>query len=228
MPKNIVYDTVKETIYDTVELFKTIPFPDTIRVVEIVNDTIHLAKTSEQIDYIPIIITAGIGIVALLLSFFTFHSNQKHQKLSSEPFLNVKYCFIAKTGIFVSLVNEGLGPAIVQSFEYTAKNATRVLHDGVNLGIPLRAFLNELIEIDQNIHITAFTQGAYIAKGDSAELLRIDKFDISEDMARRIKELVKEIDFIVYYNSVYDKNIKQNKMRSTRSFKKILSELEGD
>ena len=213
MSQSTLHAMIHDTVFDTIEIFKAFPIHDTIRAKIINQDSIQYINRIGNTDLLPIIISGIIGILALIVSFYILRSNQKHHKLSAEPFLHVNF-----NSNSVSIINKGIGPAIIQGFDYTAKNNRRVYLKCINMDTPLKEYTNEL-DMFEIFFISAFTKGAYIGINESVELV---KFDFKQNITvqiRTFETIMKEIDFIIHYKTLYGEK------RLTKSSNNILTQI---
>ncbi len=82
----------------------------------------YMAMTkTEKLTQVMVVI---IAVCAVVVSVWQVRISQQHNKLSVMPYLNFFSGWVSDSTWRLSLMNEGIGPAIVQSTELTYKGKT--------------------------------------------------------------------------------------------------------
>jgi len=147
--------------------------------------------------------TVVIAVAALIVSIWENVAARKHNRLSVRPLLRVD-CLGERQGpLSVTLVNSGVGPAIVESF--TAKlNGETIPSSELH---PVDCALKRLgVAPEDYIYFTPWP-GEAVSAGEKLTLLTFPKTAEDRVAADRMKDLLPKICLRIVYKSIYDEKL---------------------
>lgn len=164
------------------------------------------AKTfwsSEKIVSLSAIIISLFSLVALV---YQTNLMRLEQQLTREAELKSKmpYVMIANTNYggpnyAITLLNKGLGPAIIDSFSIITADSVYQM----DLATYLLEMIPETGEIDHLYYANLFP-GQFISAGEELNLVGIDNSRESADELIRLMETTPDLDYRLIYRSVYN------------------------
>jgi hypothetical protein len=144
--------------------------------------------------------TVVIAVAALVVSIWENAAARKHNRLSVRPLLRVD-CLGERQGpLSVTLVNSGVGPAIVENF--TAElNGESLPSSELH---PVDCALKRLgVAPEEYVYFTPWP-GEAISAGEKLTLLTFPKTAEDRVAAERLKSLLPKICLCISYKSIYD------------------------
>ncbi|WP_028876951.1 hypothetical protein [Teredinibacter turnerae] len=122
-----------------------------------------------------------------------------HNRISVKPHL-MQATTKDKTGdvasLHVCIINNGLGPAFIDSFSVLYQGTPTSLEDGLS---------EALGDLTKNMSSTSLACGSAIAAGESVQLVRV-KFNAPTDhQVEQVKAKLNDLDMVIKYSSAYEK-----------------------
>ena len=152
-------------------------------------------------DYIALM-AAVVSCCAMLGTFWQGFIASKHSKLSVRPHLD--YELIARDGepFRLTIVNHGLGPAIVDRFSILIDDDEVVISDVVDWGELAR----KVNHLPDELAWSAITIGAPIPSGGQVDVVSFNPvLDITSDR-KDAMAILQQIGLLVSYRSIYKEN----------------------
>jgi hypothetical protein len=155
--------------------------------------------------------SALIALAALVATLTTMVRDRKGRALAVTPHLSIDTHADEDAGVFELLIrNAGVGPAIVDSFEFYADGA--LTHKA---GAPTRNSIEQMligIGLDEHQCVWGYpTPGTFIAAGESICFLRVSR---PESNGKEVIRACKRLELRVKYHSLYRKKFEDTSVQS--------------
>ncbi len=142
-----------------------------------------------------------VALVALFVAVWEVVSSRKHNRLSVKPELvfsadshedDAKFAF--------SILNTGLGPARIVSFQYLFdRTPLRDTHPNT-----LRAHVEALFKTESHrLHAGRLNPGHMMAPNDKQEIIGVEFRDLAREQVKRVLKEMERYDCVVVYESLY-------------------------
>lgn len=200
MDTSLVFDTI--AVYDTIIIAQT--SVDTIKTILSFPEDSLLDKIVKFIPFVSILVT-GIAVYISYLSVTvankSFNKTVENNQLMSKPFLDYfRQLSLNEGQPAIELWNEGLGPAIIKKIE--CKVVDQVI-DCSETG-----YMNRVVDALPNVYginfqFHEFDYGTYIPTGKKKKLISLKEKDITKEQFNKFLSAIENIDFKIYYESVY-------------------------
>ncbi len=177
--------------------------------------------------------SAFIAVIALGFAIWQGWQNQKHNKLSVQPLLE----FLGYIGngdddeeedediwkYEVSLVNRGLGPAIIESFVLVYDGDDGIEEIPCDDSKKYHNFLINLLKDFEILIIAHCSPGSAVKAGEDIPILGF-KYDIENDNV----DFIDKIKFLIEYQSIYKDGILESEYENEHGFHKPESNVKHD
>jgi hypothetical protein len=151
-------------------------------------------------------IVAGVSVVialaALGVSVWEGVENRRHSRLSVRPLLRIDCMGMRQPPISITLINSGVGPAIVKSFEVRVDGKPV---DSSNLHPMDEALIKVGLTAEKYIYFTPWLDEA-ISPGERLEILKFPNAEIPLATANHIRAVLPRLRVHVRYCSIYEQH----------------------
>ncbi len=140
-----------------------------------------------------------IGAMALLLTFFTIRSTQRHNRLSVRPAI-CSWIHTEDDSFTLEIINKGFGLAEIDSYQFFI--GSKAVSDD-----DLRADLTNFVgEPSVKILIGGFKKGSFFAKDEKFYALKFESLSVKEDSF--YQSLYERYSLVIEYRSLYNDSYK--------------------
>jgi hypothetical protein len=165
---------------------------------------IRIQLVNLSADTIIAIAAVVIAASALFVAIYEARQLRKHNRLSVIPKLRIDACTELSKDITISLINSGLGPAIIKSAIVGLDTLPNVAE---TIGDFTKTWKAALLKLPAklNIQYTATTpfRGDAFAQNEHMFLLKFHESAGASEKQEAIKSFLRRMHFIIEYESLY-------------------------
>lgn len=154
------------------------------------------------------IVTAIVGVfvstLALGLAIYEGYQNRKHNRLSMTPSLHYGLQTSATQQSLITIINSGVGPAFVKSFEVRVDTQVFQPKDGPDFQRTMATIFHDLKEF-KTLFVTLNPEMA-VRAGESIELIGIDPKEDKSHLSL-VSEIFSRTNIRIEYQSAYKEKV---------------------